>query len=189
MSRDVPKGEQTVFRHSGGWESVSFDYTSFWKNLTPEAFQNTQISLSGISGPCGHGVMLKARSSMFGGDKRAGHGGAAAPSAVAAARERGVTAGPGCHSGPGAGALGRGGVPVAVPAPAGPCQGYICPAGAAARGAAGAGRAAKWHGQVFCCAGGTKESAGFSGWARGRGEASSSPSALQDVMTGRPRRH
>lgn len=36
-----------------------------------------------------------------------------------------------------------------VPAPAGPCQGYICPAGAAARGAAGAGRAAKWHGQVF----------------------------------------
>lgn len=76
-----------------------------------------------------------------------------------------------------------------VPAPAGPCQGYICPAGAAARGAAGAGRAAKWHGQVFCCAGGTKESAGFSGWARGRGEASSSPSALQDVMTGRPRRH
>lgn len=48
---------------------------------------------------------------------------------------------------------------------------------------------AKWHGQVFCCAAGTKESAGFSGWARGRGEASSSPSALQDVMTGRTRRH
>ena len=34
-----------------------------------------------------------------------------------------------------------------------------------------------------------KESAGFSGWAQGRGEASSSPRALQDVMTGRPHRH
>lgn len=108
MSRDVPKGEQTVFRHSGGWESVSFDYTSFWKNLAPEAFQNTQISLSVISGAAlrarsdAQSEKFNVRRGQTGPARlRAGHGGAAVPSAVAATLERGVTAGPGCPSGPG----------------------------------------------------------------------------------------
>lgn len=49
MSRDVPKGEQPLFQ-ALRFQKMSASITQpLEKILTPEAFQNTQVSLSGIS--------------------------------------------------------------------------------------------------------------------------------------------